>query len=136
MWGPIVYIQQNAYHVSSQSPLLVIDGQQRLTTVTLLLAALARSLDTMDEANREPVDGFRPGRSGLIYLLNSEEEGERRFKLLLSQTDKASLLAIVRGTESPKESSVRVTEKLRALREVDRGEPSAARRPVQGPREG
>src|SRR3990172_4381177 len=42
--GSIVYVQKGLYSVSSQSPLLVIDGQQRLTTVTLLLEALARSL--------------------------------------------------------------------------------------------
>ena len=34
--GSIVYIEKGLYQVSSQSPLLVIDGQQRLTTVTLI----------------------------------------------------------------------------------------------------
>ena len=33
--GSIVYIDQGIYQVSSQSSLLVIDGQQRLTTVSL-----------------------------------------------------------------------------------------------------
>src|SRR5690242_9334209 len=42
--GSIVYIEKGLYQVSSQSPLLVIDGQQRLTTVTLLIAALAKAL--------------------------------------------------------------------------------------------
>src|SRR3989475_13184009 len=42
--GSIVYVEQSLYQVSIQSPLLVIDGQQRLTTVTLLIEALARSL--------------------------------------------------------------------------------------------
>ena len=32
--GSIVYVEKGLYQVSSQSPLLVIDGQQRLTTVT------------------------------------------------------------------------------------------------------
>ncbi len=41
--------------VTSQSPLLVIDGQQRLTTVTLLIAGLAKAL-----GDTEPVDGFSP----------------------------------------------------------------------------
>src|SRR5476649_949751 len=52
--GSIVYIEKGLYQVSSQSPLLVIDGQQRLTTLTLLLAALAEALDKLDEASREP----------------------------------------------------------------------------------
>ena len=51
--GSIVYVEKGLYQVSSQSPLLVIDGQQRLTTVTLLIEALARSL-----GDSEPVDGF------------------------------------------------------------------------------
>ena len=42
--GSVVYIEKGLYQVSSQSPLLVIDGQQRLTTVTLILEALARAL--------------------------------------------------------------------------------------------
>src|SRR5215469_5876100 len=42
--GSIVYVEKGLYQVSSQSPLLVIDGQQRLTTVMLIIEALARVL--------------------------------------------------------------------------------------------
>src|SRR4051812_8995773 len=103
--GSIVYIEKGLYQVSSQSPLLVIDGQQRLTTITLLLAALAEAL-----ADGEPVDGFSRRKIRNYYLVNPEEEGERHNKLLLSQTDKASLIAIISGQELPKEQSLRVTE--------------------------
>src|ERR1700681_713340 len=58
--GSIVYIEKGLSQVTHQSPLLVIDGQQRLTTLTLLLAALAGALDQRDENDREPVDGFSP----------------------------------------------------------------------------
>jgi len=108
--GSIVYIEKGLYQVSSQSPMLVIDGQQRLTTLTLLLAALARALDKHDEAKREPVDGFSPRKLRNYYLLNPEEEGDRHYKLVLSQTDKTSLTAIVGGSEQPKEPSIRITE--------------------------
>ena len=90
------------YHVSSQSQLLVIDGQQRLT---LLIAGLAKAL-----GEAEPVDGFSPRKLRNYYLLNPEEVGERYFKLLLSQTNKSSLTAIVGSSEQPKESSLRVTQ--------------------------
>ena len=33
--GSIVYIEQGIYQITSQSPLLVIDGQQRLTSLLL-----------------------------------------------------------------------------------------------------
>ena len=108
--GSIVYIEKGLYQVSSQSPMLVIDGQQRLTTVTLILAALAQAVDKLDETKREPVDGFSPRKIRNYYLLNPEEEGDRHYKLILSQTDKASLIAIVGDSEQPKDRSVRVTE--------------------------
>ena len=106
--GSIVYIEKGLYQVSSQSPLLVIDGQQRLTTVTLLITALANALD-----DTEPVEGFSQRKLRNYYLLNPEEDGEQHFKLILSQTDKDSLIAILNKSEQPKDSSIRVTENLK-----------------------
>src|SRR5262245_30328227 len=77
--GSIVYVEKGLYSVSSQSPLLVIDGQQRLTTVTLLVEALARSL-----GDKEPLEGFSARKLRNYYLLNPEEAGERLFKRVLS----------------------------------------------------
>ena len=102
--GSIVYIQKGLYQVSSQSSLLVIDGQQRLTTVMLLLEALARRL-----GEGEPVDGFSAKKLRSYYLLNPLEEGERGFKLLLTQTDKQSLLALMQQKPQPNKPSLRVT---------------------------
>jgi uncharacterized protein with ParB-like and HNH nuclease domain len=42
--GSVVYIERCLYQVSSIPQLLVIDGQQRLTTISLLLAAFGRVL--------------------------------------------------------------------------------------------
>lgn len=103
--GSIVYIEKGLYQVSSQSPLLVIDGQQRLTTVMLILEALARHL-----GDSEPLDGFSARKLRSYYLLNPLEEGDRAFKLLLTQTDKASLFALVMQKAMPAESSLRVQE--------------------------
>ena len=110
--GSIVYIEKGLYQVSSQSPLLVIDGQQRLTTVTLILEALARQL-----GDSEPVDGFSAKKLRSYYLLNPLEEGERGFKLLLTQTDKASLLALVQQKVQPTDQSLRVTENFAFFKE-------------------
>ena len=103
--GSIVYIEKGLYQVSSQSPLLVIDGQQRLTTVMLIVEALARRL-----GDTEPVDGFSAKKLRSYYLLNPLEEGERGFKLLLTQTDKPSLLALVQQKPEPAEASLRIAE--------------------------
>jgi uncharacterized protein with ParB-like and HNH nuclease domain len=105
----VVYIENGLYQVSSQSSLLVIDGQQRLTTITLLIAALANAL----EDGSEPVEGFSQRRLRNFYLLNPEEEGEKHFKLILSQTDKTSLISILIQSEQPKDYSIRVTENFK-----------------------
>jgi uncharacterized protein with ParB-like and HNH nuclease domain len=88
--GSVVYIEQGLYQVSSQEPLLVIDGQQRLTSVTLLLEALSRQL-----GDTEPLEGFSAKKIRSYYLQNPLEAGEKAFKLLLTQTDKDSLTALV-----------------------------------------
>jgi uncharacterized protein with ParB-like and HNH nuclease domain/predicted transport protein len=110
--GSIVYVEKGLYQVSSQSPLLVIDGQQRLTTVTLLMEALARSL-----GDNEPLDGFSAKKLRNYYLLNPLEDGDRKYKLVLSQTDKESLMAIVDVQPAPKETSIRVEENFRFFRD-------------------
>jgi uncharacterized protein with ParB-like and HNH nuclease domain/predicted transport protein len=107
-FGSIVYIEKGLSQVISQSPLLVIDGQQRLTTVTLLITALANALD-----DTEPVEGFSQRKLRNYYLLNPEEDGEQHFILILSQTDKDSLIAILNKSEQPKNYSIRVTENLK-----------------------
>ena len=103
--GSIVYIESGLYQVSSQSPLLVIDGQQRLTTVSLIIEALARGLKS-----QEPVQGFSPRKLRNYYLLNPEEEGDLRYKLLLSQTDRDTLLAIVNQKPPLADPSLRLKE--------------------------
>lgn len=108
--GSIVYIESGLSQVTHQAPLLVIDGQQRLTTVSLLLAALAKAV-----GDGEPFDGFSQRKIKNYYLLNPEESGERHFKLLLSQTDKSSLTAIVGDEEKPQHLSIRVTENFESF---------------------
>ena len=103
--GSIVYIEKGLYQVSRQLPLLVIDGQQRLTTVMLILEALARHIGA-----GEPVDGFSAKKLRSYYLLNPLEDGERGFKLLLTQTDKQSLLSLVQQKAMPAEQSVRIAQ--------------------------
>jgi uncharacterized protein with ParB-like and HNH nuclease domain/predicted transport protein len=94
--GSIVHVEKGLSNLVSQEPNLVIDGQQRLTTATLLVAALAEILEQQPEDAREPLDGFSPKKLRHRYLVNADEEGERYFKLILSQGDREALKAVVR----------------------------------------
>lgn len=73
---------------------LLIDGQQRLTTLQVLLAALR------DRARELP--GALAERLDKSYLVNQFEEGLDHHKLLPTQTngDREAFLAVVRGDQS------------------------------------
>lgn len=113
--GSIVYVAKDAGTNTSAEPDLIIDGQQRVTTVTLILAALAARLDRLPEGQREPIDGFSPKKIRNRYLLNADEEGERQYKLLLSQNDRAALISILEGTAPAKDLVTRVVDNYRLL---------------------
>lgn len=103
--GSIVYVQGGHSSVTLEAPLLVIDGQQRLTTLTILLEALARSVK-----DEEPIDGFSAKKIRHNFLSNPLEDGDRFYKLLLSENDQETLKSIVRNSDLPKEHSIRIRE--------------------------
>lgn len=119
--GSIVYVEQGLSQLTHQAPVLVIDGQQRLTTLCLLIEALARAIGDEDE----PVDGFSAAKLREYYLTNRLEKGDRYFKLLLSQTDDASLKAIIKNTEQPTVPSLRVTQNFTLFTELLAGQKGA-----------
>lgn len=115
-----MYIEKGLYQISKQEPLLVIDGQQRLTTISLLLEALARKIGDNE------VEGFSARKIRNYYLINSLETGDRKYKLLLSQNDRNTYISIIEQREYPKESSIRIknifeyfTSKIDKLSEND-----------------
>jgi uncharacterized protein with ParB-like and HNH nuclease domain/predicted transport protein len=114
--GSIVYIERGLSSVTSQEALLVIDGQQRLTTSTLLIAALAKHFET--QGLSELLEAFSNKKLRNYYLLNPDEDGERHFKLILSETDKDTLLAILQNTPLPAEASSRITENYALFQEL------------------
>lgn len=114
--GSIVYVARGRSTNTSADPDLIIDGQQRVTTVMLLLAALASRLEKLPEAEQEPVDGFSPRKIRNRYLLNDDENGERRFKLILSKSDKDALIAVLQGTEPTIDTNSRVADTFALFR--------------------
>lgn len=114
--GSIVYVERGLGNVMQQEALLVIDGQQRLTTSTLLIAALAKHFE--NQSVGELLEAFSSKKLRNYYLLNPDEEGERRYKLILSETDKDTLLAILQSTPMPTEASTRITENYALFQEL------------------
>ncbi len=110
--GSVVHIDEGLGNLAVQAPKLVIDGQQRLTTVTLLLTALADVLDGLPEDQQEPIEEFAPAIIRDTYLTRRHQKGDKRFKLLLSDTDRATLMALVDPTAAvlPAEPSIRIQE--------------------------
>ena len=94
---------------------LLIDGQQRLTTVSLLLAALRNRLPAEEPASENPVDdNGLPTRLELedYYLRNTHGRGDRRHKLQLRRADHETMAAIVDAKECPAGASERIRENL------------------------
>lgn len=100
----IVYVGPDIHSLAGYNPVLVIDGQQRLTTVTLILEALARRIAD------EPVDDISAERIRGAYLLAQHNSGDRRFRLILTQTDKQTLCAILDGQQLPQDCSEQLTK--------------------------
>jgi uncharacterized protein with ParB-like and HNH nuclease domain/predicted transport protein len=88
--GSIVFIQGGLFVVANIPQLLVIDGQQRLTTLSLLLIALARAA----EKSTTPLN-FSHEEIYDSYLINKHGKDEQRYKLLLTQSDKDCLIRLI-----------------------------------------
>jgi uncharacterized protein with ParB-like and HNH nuclease domain/predicted transport protein len=95
---------------------LLIDGQQRLTTLTILLTALRDHIREEGWKSPKP-DGPTPERIEGLFLKNSYEQGNRRYKLVLRRHDQETLRALVDQDELPAEVSERVKENYEAFRE-------------------
>lgn len=109
--GSIVYILHEKADAVFQ-PSMVIDGQQRLTTLSILLEALARHV-----GDDEPCEGFSAEKIREYYLINRLEKDDKRYKLLLTQTDKDTLINLVTQRKSPVNSSRRIEAAFRFFEE-------------------
>lgn len=72
---------------------LVVDGQQRLTTLMLALAALRDHVRT-----ENPMDADRVHRQ---WLVNEYQSGDDRYKLLPTQTDRSAFMACIADDHKP-----------------------------------
>jgi uncharacterized protein with ParB-like and HNH nuclease domain/predicted transport protein len=103
--GSIVYVEKGLYQVSTLPRLLVIDGQQRLTTLSLLISALCNHI----KENNVQTE-LNPDRLSSYYLLNEQEDGEDKYKLVLTKSDKNALFKILDKLDLIEEDSKKIKE--------------------------
>ncbi len=106
--GSIVFVHDGIY-TTNHNELLIIDGQQRLTTITLLFIALRNYLNDEDEIlekfSRKEIES---------YLINSNKDGDKKFKLILSESDKDTLLSLIdKNKRKPSEPSLKIMENFK-----------------------
>ena len=91
--GSIVYIDMGTPAGRSQQ-LLLIDGQQRLTTISILLCAIK---DYVQKFNLE-TKLINLAKIKNQFLYNSDEIDEDRYKLLLNVQDKETYIKLIDNT--------------------------------------
>ncbi|GAA7330303.1 DUF262 and DUF1524 domain-containing protein [Helicobacter pylori] len=102
--GSILYVLDGITH--SDNALLIIDGQQRLTTITLLFIALRNHLSD----KRKEIEDH--------YLINSDKDGDKKFRLILSESDKDTLLYLIdKDRRKPSELSSKIMENFKLFEE-------------------
>ncbi len=87
---------------------LVIDGQQRLATLTLLLTALRDYISETSWTGGE--DSPTVQRIDAYFLKNIQESGNRLAKLILRRADDETLRALINRVELPEEHSHPIVE--------------------------
>lgn len=105
--GSVVYIAAE----DSQAAIprwLLIDGQQRLTTVSLLFAALRDHLAKYPSHDSDHLPS--PEEIDDRFLRNRHGRGDKRGKLRLRRTDNEALNAVIAGTPAINESAVAIRE--------------------------
>lgn len=98
--GSVVYMSSGANFAAVIPKRLIIDGQQRITTVTLLISALAMFLKEnpiLEDADSEDLLFY--------YLSNSKAKGEEKYKIILNDEDKNTVKKIIDNISSPEEIS-------------------------------
>lgn len=103
--GFILYVLDRITH--SNNALLIIDGQQRLTTITLLIIALRNHLSD----KRKEIEDH--------YLINSDKGGDKKFRLILSESDKDTLLSLIdKDKRKPSELSSKIVENFKLFEKL------------------
>lgn len=106
--GSIVYIQEDVDTPDTLVPeQLVIDGQQRLITISLLLAALAKAKNFDKQKSQELKD---------YYLFHAHREGDQRYRLKPTESDRKDYFTLLDDNNSTVSTSI-LTENYKFFEE-------------------
>jgi uncharacterized protein with ParB-like and HNH nuclease domain len=110
--GSIVFVHEGTYSTSEVKELVIIDGQQRLTTINIIYVSLYRF--AIESGNKQDAE-----RLYNMFLTNQYVKNESS-KLKLKQTDTNSLAfkAIMLGTNNESNSFSNVTENYNYFRSI------------------
>ena len=101
--GSVIYLaKDNAQHAAAIKEYLVIDGQQRLTTISLLLLALGdytKSLITDSEEYSKSVTNLE--KMMRKYLVNEDETGDLYYKIRLNEEDFVAYKSLLKDRTLP-----------------------------------
>ncbi len=92
--GSIVFISPGEYQPSIIKKSLLIDGQQRICTITLLLHALGKVIEEKGidfEVSREQINN--------LYIFNAQMIDELKYKIIMNKKDKHLLMDILNDRE-------------------------------------
>lgn len=106
--GSVVYIAEGIIKASTVPQFVVIDGQQRLTTISLLLLALRKRIGEQGDENIS-VDQINAD-----CIVNVFQKDDLRYKLMLTRSDKDTYIKLVENEEiDQSKSSKRILENYR-----------------------
>ncbi len=102
--GTIVYIEHGILRRTEVPRLILLDGQQRLVTIALLLAALGKTDSNTEQtyAKHQEIND--------LFLFNSQERGEFYCKLIPSQGERDTFFSLINNEGIPSSGSSRIIE--------------------------
>lgn len=116
--GSLVYVPTGASSAGF-TQYQVIDGQQRLTTWTLLMIALRDHIKDIGYVGGD--DGPTVKRIDAYFLKNEQEERQRKYKLVLRRHDQSALRALVDRHDVPDDASAKILDNYELFRDLLKG---------------
>lgn len=115
--GSFLYTPQGDSTATSLTRELLIDGQQRMTTLSLMLAAFFEWLEE-DESRASFLTDIKVSALRKHYLYNEDDYlGDSRYRLVLTQADRQTFFSIVSKTPLPEERSERIVAAYELFRD-------------------